>query len=116
MDPNEVVGHIPFLRSGVLYPWSALDPGSVQLCVAVMPDCQHLLGKDLITALPPEQGTVMTLFAPRSFRYLYLITEIQLCQDHHTEPCPGSVPAGQGGDSIPSVALPAETWRRAGRT
>ena len=68
-NPNEVVGHIPFLRSGVLYPWSELDPSSVNLCVAVMPDCQHLLEKDRITAPPPQQGKVYTVFAPRSFRY-----------------------------------------------
>ena len=67
-NPNEVVGHIPFLRNGVLYPWSELDPGTVHLCVAVMPDCQHLLEKDRITAPPPQQGKVYTVFAPRSFR------------------------------------------------
>ena len=67
-NPNAVVGHIPFLRNGVLYPWSELDPGSVHLCVAVMPDCQHLLEKDRITAPPPQQGKVYTVFAPRSFR------------------------------------------------
>jgi hypothetical protein len=66
-----VVGHIPFLsRDGILYPWSKLNPGQVHLSVAVMPDCQHLLEKDLITAPPPDQGPVLTVFAPRSFRYL----------------------------------------------
>jgi hypothetical protein len=68
-NPNEVVGHIPFLRNGALYPWSELDPGSVHLCVAVMPDCQHLLEKDRITDPPPQQGKVFTVFAPKSFRY-----------------------------------------------
>ena len=67
-DPNELVGHIPFLKNGVLYPWSLLDQGQVRLSVAVMPDCQHLLKKDLITAPPPEQGPNMTVFAPKSFR------------------------------------------------
>ena len=68
-NPNEIVGHIPFLRNGDLYPWSKLNPGQVKLSVAVMPDCQHLLEKDLITAPPPQQGPVFTVFAPRSFRY-----------------------------------------------
>ena len=63
-----MVGHIPFVRNRVLYPWSELDSGSVHLCVAVMPDCQHLLEKDRITAPPPDQGKVYTVFAPRSFR------------------------------------------------
>ena len=63
-----MLGHIPFLKNGVLYPWSKLDPGSVHLCVAVMPDCQHLLEKDRITDPPPQQGKVYTVFAPRSFR------------------------------------------------
>ena len=63
-----MVGHIPFLRNGVLYPWSELDPDRVHLCVAVMPDCQHLLEKDRITVPPPQQGNVFTIFAPRSFR------------------------------------------------
>ena len=69
-NPNNVVGHIPFLKNGVLYAWSELNPGQVKLSVAVMPDCQHLLDKDLITAPPPDQGPVLTVFSPRSFRYL----------------------------------------------
>ena len=69
-NPNDVVGHIPFLKNGVLYPWSELNPGQVNLSVAVMPDCQHLLNKDLITAPAPDQGPVLTVFSPRSFRYL----------------------------------------------
>ena len=68
VNPNEVVGHIPFLKDGVLFPWSELDPGQVRLSVAVMPDCQHLLEKDLITAPPPQQGPVLTVYAPKSFR------------------------------------------------
>ena len=71
VDPNDVVGHIPFIKNGVMYPWSKLDPMSVSLSVAVMPDCQHLLHKDLITSDPPAQGPVLTVFAPRSFRYFY---------------------------------------------
>ena len=67
-NPNDVVGHIPFIRNGVLYSWSKLDPGQVELSVAVMPDCQHLLEKDLITDPPPKQGPVLTVFAPQSFR------------------------------------------------
>ena len=69
-NPNEVVGDIPFLKDGILYPWSKLDPGQVRLSVAVMPDCQHLLEKDLITDPPPQQGPVLTVYAPKSFRYL----------------------------------------------
>ena len=68
VNHNSVVGHIPFRKNGVLYPWSELDPGQVTLSVAVMPDCQHLLDKDLITADPPQQGPVYTVFSPRSFR------------------------------------------------
>ena len=68
VNPNEVVGHIPFMKDGVLFPWSELDPGQVKLSVAVMPDCQHLLEKDLITAPPPQQGPVLTVYAPKSFR------------------------------------------------
>ena len=63
-----MVGHIPFIKGGVLYPWSKLAPGRVQLSVAVMPDCQHLLEKDLITDRPPPQGPVLTVYAPKSFR------------------------------------------------
>ena len=65
-----MVGHIPFLKNNVLFPWSELNPGAgqVHLRVAVMPDCQHLLIKDLITAPPPPQGPVLTVFAPKSFR------------------------------------------------
>jgi hypothetical protein len=40
----------------------------VQLAVAVMPDCQHLLDKDLITDPPPQQGPALTVYAPKSFR------------------------------------------------
>ena len=69
MDPNEIVGHIPFMKGSMLYPWSKLDPFQVKLIVAIMPDCQHLLEKDLITAPPPDQGHVFTFFAPKSFRY-----------------------------------------------
>ena len=76
-NPNEVVGHIPFVKNGVLYPWSKLEPGQVHLCVAVMPDCQHLLEKDLITAPPPPQGPVFSLYAPRSFRYEILKYRLQ---------------------------------------
>ena len=67
-NPNEVVGHIPFVKGHVLYPWSKLNQWSVKLSVAVMPDCQNLLEKDLITAPPPPQGSVLTAFAPKSFR------------------------------------------------
>ena len=67
-----MIGHIPFLRNGVLYPWSKLDPGRVQLAVAVMPDCQHLLDKDLITDPPPGQGPALTVYAPKSFRFILL--------------------------------------------
>ncbi len=65
-----MVGHIPFLRNGELYPWSKLDPGRVHLAVAVMPDCQHLLDKDLITDPPPQQGPALTVYAPKSFRLI----------------------------------------------
>ena len=56
------------MKGGILYPWSKLDPGQVRLSVAVMPDCQHLLEKDLITDPPPPQGPVLTVYAPKSFR------------------------------------------------
>ena len=68
VNPNHVIGKIPFVKNGVLYPWSDLDPGTVRLAVAVMPDCQHLLQKNLITDSPPQHGPVLTVFSPRSFR------------------------------------------------
>ena len=75
------MGYIPFIKGNVLYPWSKLNPYQVKLSVAVMPDCQHLLEKDLITDPPPEQGPVYTVFAPKSFRYLHhnLLSFICFC-------------------------------------
>ena len=78
-----MVGHIPFLHRGVLYPWSQLDPGSVQLRVAVMPDSQHLLDKDRITASAPRQGKVYTVFSPRSFR---CVLDLQHFHIRHLRP------------------------------
>ena len=61
-----------------------------------MPDCQHLLDKDLITAPPPDQGPVLTVFSPRSFRYfvevfdfiLFQIPELTNPQDHYEDSLP----------------------------
>ena len=65
---DEVVGNIPFVKDGRLYPWSNPDPGTVHLIVSVMPDCEHLVEKNLITMEPPQQGPVFTHLLPRSYR------------------------------------------------
>ena len=65
---NEVIGNIPFVKDGRLYPWSNLDPGTVHLIVSVMPDSYQLVEKNLITVEPPQQGPVFTHLLPRSYR------------------------------------------------
>ena len=67
-SPSDLVGHMPFIHNGSLFPWSKLDPGGVRLLLFVSPETQYLVDKNLIKKSPPSQGLVPTFFLCQNLR------------------------------------------------
>ena len=65
---NGLVGNIPFIYNGALYPWSKIDPGQVRLLLYVTPESLYLEDRDKVTKAPPTQGPLRTLFLPWNLR------------------------------------------------
>ena len=67
-SPNDIVGHLPFLYEGKMFPWSMIDPGRMRLLLFVTPESRYLEERNKITISPPPQGPIQTFFLTHNLR------------------------------------------------
>jgi len=75
-SPKDLLGKVPFVLDGEVFPWSDLDSHGVSLMACINPECQDLVQlqnldvADILELkqLKPEQGTVPTIAMYRAYR------------------------------------------------
>ena len=74
--PQELLGKVPFVRNGTVFPWSELDSSGIHLIACVNPESQDLAqlqglnDVEILTLqqMKPEQGAVPTIAMHRAYR------------------------------------------------